>query len=72
MQNRTVALIENGSWAPASGRQMRTLLEEMKQMKILEPVVTIKSSLKEDSLDSLLQLKESLAASLRDGHSFQA
>lgn len=44
----------------------------MKQMKILEPVVTIKSSLKEDSLDSLLQLKESLAASLRDGHSFQA
>ena len=72
LQNRTVALIENGSWAPASGRQMRTLLEEMKQMKILEPVVTIKSSLKEDSLDSLLQLKESLAASLRDGHSFQA
>ena len=72
LQNRTVALTENGSWAPASGRQMRTLLEEMKQMKILEPVVTIKSSLKEDSLDSLLQLKESLAASLRDGHSFQA
>lgn len=71
LQNRTVALIENGSWAPASGRQMRTLLEEMKQMKILEPVVTIKSSLKEDSLDSLLQLKESLAASLRGGHSFQ-
>ena len=72
LQNRTVALIENGSWAPASGRQMRTLLEDMKQMKSLEPVVTIKSSLKEDSLDSLLQLKESLAASLRDGHSFQA
>ena len=72
LQNLTVALIENGSWAPASGKQMRTLLEEMKQMEILEPVVTIKSSLKEDSLNSLMQLKESLIASLRAGSSIQA
>lgn len=34
VENRTVALIENGSWAPASGKQMRALLEEMKGMEI--------------------------------------
>ena len=38
LQNRTVALIENGSWAPASGRQMRTLLEEMKFWSLSSPL----------------------------------
>lgn len=64
LQNRTVGLIENGSWAPSSAAQMRALLEEMKDMRVLEPIVTIKSALKEDSLESLMGLKDSILASL--------
>ena len=58
VQNRTVGLIENGTWAPSSGKSMRTLLEGMKNMTILEPVVTVKSALKEGSRESLSQLKD--------------
>lgn len=65
LQNRTVALIQNGSWAPASAKQMQALLGEMKNMRVLEPVVTIRSSLKEESRAQLLALKESLFASLQ-------
>lgn len=45
-QNRTVGLIENGSWAPMAAKKMRTELETFKDVKILEPVLTIKSALK--------------------------
>ena len=64
LRNRTVALMENGSWAPAAAKQMRALLEELKDIRVLEPVVTIKSALNEDSLAQLDQLKESILASL--------
>lgn len=64
IQNRTVGLIENGTWAPSAGKSMRTLLEGMKNMTILEPVATVKSALKKDSRDSLSQLKDALVASL--------
>ena len=64
LQNRTVALMENGSWAPSCARQMRALLEEMKSMEILEPVVTLKSALKDDSLAQLDALRDALIASL--------
>ncbi len=62
LQNRTVALMENGSWAPSCARQMRALLEEMKSMEILEPVVTLKSALKDDSLAQLDALRDALIA----------
>lgn len=64
VQNRTVALIENGSWAPASGKQMRALLEEMKGMEILEPTLTVKSALKEISLEEVKAMAKAIAASL--------
>ena len=64
LQNRTIALMENGSWAPSCARQMRALLEEMKSMEILEPVVTLKSALKDDSLAQLDALRDALIASL--------
>ena len=64
LQNRTVGLIENGTWMPASGKLMRAELEGMKAMKILDPAVTIKSSLKEDSLAQLNALKDAIVASL--------
>lgn len=66
LQNRTVALMENGSWAPSCAKQMRALVEEMKGMRILEPVVTLKSALKDDSLAQLDALREALAASLSE------
>lgn len=64
LQHRFVGLIENGSWAPTSAKQMRALLEEMKEMTILEPVVTIKSSVKEEALHQIIQLKDNIIASL--------
>lgn len=64
VQKRTVALLENGSWAPTSAKQVRALLEEMKGMEILEPVVTVKSSLKEDSLNSIKELTDAIVKSL--------
>ena len=64
VQNRTVSLIENGSWAPSCAKQMRALLDEMKGINILEPIVTIKSAPNEDSLSTLELLKESILSSL--------
>ena len=45
LQNRTVALIQNGSWAPASGTQMQTILSTLKGVTVLEPMLTLKSAL---------------------------
>ena len=65
VQNRTVGLIENGTWNPASGKLIRLRLEEMKSMTLLEPVVTLKSSLKEDSKAQLDALKDAIVESLK-------
>ena len=65
VQNRTVGLIENGTWNPASGKLMRAELNGMKGMNILEPAVTIKSSLKEDSKAQLDALKDAIVESLK-------
>ena len=59
-QNRTVGLIENGSWAPTAARTMRNILETMKNITIVEPVVTIKSVLKETDIPALEQLADVL------------
>ena len=66
VQNRTVALIENGTWAPAGGKLMKGHLEEMKQMRVLDPVVTVKSSLKTDSENALMEIKDAILASLNE------
>ena len=65
LQNRTVGLIENGTWNPASGKLMRAELNGMKGMDILEPAVTLKSSLKEDSKAQLDALKDAIVESLK-------
>ena len=59
-QNRTIGLIENGSWAPTAARTMRNILETMKNITIVEPVVTIKSVLKETDIPALEQLADAL------------
>ena len=50
LQNRTIAIVENGSWAPTAGGLMRELLSKLKKTTILENTVTIKSSLKADQM----------------------
>ncbi len=52
-QKRTVALIENGTWAPMAGKKMREVLEGMKEVKVLENVVTIRSAVKEETIVAL-------------------
>ena len=64
LRNRTVGIIQNGTWNPASGKLMQAELETMKDMKVLEPVVTLKSSLKADSKEQLEALKDAIVASL--------
>ena len=52
-QNRTVGLVENGTWAPMAAKCMKAVLEGMKNITILEPVVSIKSRLSADSEQQL-------------------
>ena len=64
LQKRTVGLVENGSWGPMAAKHMTALLGEMKEMTVLEPVVTIRSALNGDSLAQLDQLKDAIVGSL--------
>lgn len=64
IQNRTIALIENGSWAPTSGKLMRAEFEKCKNMTILDQQITIKSSLKKDQLTLIDALADQLAESI--------
>ena len=64
VQNRTVGIIENGTWNPASGKLMRLRLDEMKNMNVLDPVVTLKSALKADSKAQLDALEDAIVGSL--------
>lgn len=64
IQNRTVALIENGSWAPTSGSLMREQFEKCKNMTILENTLTVISSLKKDQLAQVDTLADAIAESV--------
>ena len=64
LQNRTVAVMENGSWAPQSGKLMKEILSGMKDMNLLEQGVTIKSSLKEEQMEALESLAQTIAKSV--------
>jgi flavorubredoxin len=61
-QRRRVGIIENGSWAPTAGRIMRGMLEQMKDIEIVEPMVTIRSRMKRSDLPALESLAEALLA----------
>ena len=60
LQNRRIALIENGSWAPTAARTMKSMLEKMKSITFCEPVVTIHSALSESSRKQLVELAEAI------------
>ena len=59
-QNRTVALVENGSWAPNAAKAMRAKFEACKDITFAEPVVTIKSALSDESRAAIRQLAHEL------------
>lgn len=59
-QKRTVALMENGSWAPQAGKHMRTMLESMKDITICEQVISIKSVMTEKNEEEMQEVAEML------------
>ena len=65
LRERTVALIENGTWAPQSGKHMRAILDEMKDLTILENSVTFKSSVKAPEESELRALADTIADSMK-------
>ena len=64
LQKRTFAFIENGTWAPTAACQMMSIVGEMKDMKVVEETITLKSSLKESQVEQLENLAKELAAEL--------
>jgi flavorubredoxin len=61
-RKRTVGLIENGTWAPQAAKVMRAKLEQMKDITIVEPVVSIRSAVKAEDAEALQQLSDALQA----------
>ena len=60
LQNRTVALMENGTWAPMAAKLMRAALSEMKNMAVLDSQVTICSALSQKCCDDIATLADEL------------
>jgi len=64
LQNRKIALVGNGSWAPAAHTVMQKLICEMKNMELLAPPLVIRSSLKPCQMDELLALADAICDSV--------
>lgn len=61
-QKRRLGIVENGSWAPTAGRVMRAMIEQLKDCEIVEPMVTIRSRMKEADLPQLDLLAQAMLA----------
>ena len=59
-QNRTIGLIENGTWAPTAAKVMRNSLEPCKNLTVLDPVVTVRSAMNAESAAQLAELAAQL------------
>ena len=59
-QKRTVGLLENGSWTPSAARTMKAVVEQMKNVSIVEPVVTIKSTMKDSDIENMEKLADAI------------
>lgn len=64
IQNRTVAVIENGSWAPTSGKLIRELLAKCRNMEVLNETLTIRSALKEEQLAEIDAIADAIDATI--------
>ena len=72
LQNRTIALIENGSWAPTAAGLMRKVLSSLKGTEFIETPVTIRSALKENQLADLEALADAIVESMGENESAPA
>lgn len=61
-QKRVAGIMENGSWAPMAGKQMRAALEGMKEITICDQVVTIKSTMKDSTVADMEKLADEILA----------
>lgn len=61
-QKRTVGIVQNGSWGPVAGKKIKEQMETLKNIKIVDPMVTIKSTLKEGNLKAMEALADALIA----------
>lgn len=59
-QNRTVAIIENGTWAPAAGKCIKEIIEELKDINLIKPIITIKSTLSAQNIEEFKELVEKI------------
>ena len=59
-QNRTVGIIENGSWAPSAGKCMKGTLEEMKNIHIIQPIITLKSTMSEENISQMEEMADKI------------
>ena len=64
LKNRTVALVQNGSWAPQSGKLMREILDSMQNITVLEETVNLRSTVKENNLAEIDALCAALCATM--------
>ena len=60
-QGRKVGIVENGTWAPCAGHAMKTMIESWKNTDIIEPIITIRSTLKDSDIPALETLVEAMA-----------
>ncbi len=60
-QKRTVGMLENGSWAPCAAKAMREIVDTLKDVTVVEPVVTIRSTMKDADLEAMEALAEVIA-----------
>lgn len=59
-QNRIVAIIENGSWAPTAAQSIQAILEQMKEIKIVEPIIHIKTAMTKENEDEMQKLVQNM------------
>jgi flavorubredoxin len=59
-QNRKIGIVENGTWAPSAGRCMKEIISQMKNIDVLEPMVTIKSTVNENTIKDLEVLADNI------------
>ena len=60
VQDRTFAIVENGSWSPAAAKAMQDIIQNMKPNNVEGPVVTIKSAMKQEQMQELEKLADNL------------